>query len=485
MDRDRSNSSAAVVLEALRAVLRERGGAGWLVGGTVRDRQMDRPGTDVDVVVEGDPRALAAAVAARLGLPWFALSREWGAYRVVGSPGHLDVAAMRGGSLAGDLALRDFTVNAMALPVAGGALVDPFGGRGHLIQRRLVAVGRRIFADDPLRLLRAVRLAHTLDLTLDPALRERARAEAGRLRETAAERVLSEVVLTLAAGHSAAAVGRWANLGLLEVFLPEVTALHGVVQSPFHHLDVYGHTLDTMERLDELIAVPGVHFGRSGEVLATRLARPVDGVMPRSVALRLGALLHDVAKPQTRALDDQGRVMFWGHTELGGPVAEGICARLRCSASASSLVRQVVERHLDLGFLQHEDPLTPRSAVRYLWDAAPWEPEVIMVSVADRLATQGPRTEPRHVARHLAVAGELMERWRGRTLAGVPRPPVTGVDLMAELGLDSGPLLGQVVREVALAWESGEIADRSEALATARSSLEHLRAQESSAEDEG
>ena len=474
-----------MLLEALRAVLRERGGAGWLVGGTVRDRQMGRPGTDVDVVVEDDPRAVAAAVAARSGLPWFALSREWGAYRVVGSPGHLDVAAMRGGSLAADLAMRDFTVNAMALPVAGGALVDPFGGQGHLEQGRLVAVGRRIFADDPLRLLRAVRLAHTLDLALDPALRELARAEARRLRETAAERVLSEVVLTLAAGRSAAAVGRWANLSLLDVFLPEVTALHGVAQSPFHHLDVYGHTLNTMERLDDLIAAPGVYFGRSGELLAARLARPVDGAMPRPVALRLGALLHDVAKPQTRALDDQGRVMFWGHTELGGPVAEGICTRLRCSASATSLVRRVVEQHLDLGFLQHEDPLTPRSAVRYLWDAAPWEPEVIMVSVADRLATQGPRTEPRHVARHLAVAAELMERWRVRTHVGVPRPPVTGVDLMAELGLDPGPLLGKVVREVALAWESGEIADRSEALSTARSRLEHLRAEESSAEGEG
>jgi poly(A) polymerase len=474
-----------VLLGALRAVLRERGGAGWLVGGTVRDRQMGRTGTDVDVVVDGDPRAFAAAVAARAGLPWFALSREWGAYRVVGSPGHLDVAAMRGGGLAADLALRDFTVNAMALPVTGGVLVDPFGGQGHLEQGRLVAVGGRIFADDPLRLLRAVRLAHTLDLRLDPALRDLARAEAHRLRETAAERVLSEVVSTLAAGRSAAAVGLWANLGLLGVFLPEVTALHGVVQSTFHHLDAYRHTLDAMERLDELIAAPGVHFGRSEELLAARLARPVDGVMPRPVALRLGTLLHDVAKPQTRALDDQGRVMFWGHTELGGPIAEGVCARLRCSTSATSLVRRVVERHLDLGFLQHENPLTPRSEVRYLWDAAPWEPEVILVSVADRLATRGPSTEPRHVARHLAAAGALMERWRVRTQDGVPRPPITGRDLMAELGLAPGRLLGEVLRDVALAWESGEIADRSEALATARSSLGRLRAAATSAEDAG
>src|SRR5680860_591985 len=241
----------------------------------------------------------------------------------------------------------------MALPVSGGPIVDPFGGRVHLRERRLVPVAPAIFADDPLRLLRAARFAHVLGLAVGPDLRALARAEAGRLPSAAAERILNEMVLTLEAGRSAAAVRLWDDLGLLEVFLPEITALRGVSQSPFHHHDVYGHTLETMERLDEIVAAPGRWFGLSWESLEARLSQPVDGIMSRPVALRLGALLHDVAKPETRAIGEGGRVLFWGHTEIGGPAAERICARLRCSTAATELVRAVVERHLDIGFLQH------------------------------------------------------------------------------------------------------------------------------------
>lgn len=466
----------------------------WLVGGTVRDRACGRFSPDVDAVTAGDPAELARRVARRLGLPWFALSHEFGAYRVVGgaagglgaagrrgvpagsadavaAEGHLDIAGLRGPDIAADLALRDFTVNAMALPLSGGPEVDPFGGRAHLREGRLVAVSDSIFADDPLRLLRLARFAHALELRIDPDLRSLARAEAARLPAAAAERILNEVTLTLGAGRSAAAVRLWDDLGLLEVLLPEVVALRGVGQSPFHQYDVFGHTLEAMDRLDELMEKPGRWFGLSWELLESRLARPVDGVMPRPVALRLGALLHDVAKPETRAVGEAGRIVFWGHTELGGPVAEAVCGRLRCSASATALVRAGVERHLDIGFLQHQRPVPPREAVRFLWRAAPWEPEVIFVSVADRLATRGPRTEDRHVDGHLAVARVLMDFWRERTEGGVASPPVDGDVLMAELDMPPGPLLGEVLREVRLSWEAGELAGPEEALAVARAYL--------------
>ncbi|MHB9150820.1 MAG: tRNA nucleotidyltransferase/poly(A) polymerase family protein, partial [Thermoleophilia bacterium] len=215
----------------------------WLVGGTVRDRELGRFSPDIDVVTSGDAAELAARVARLADRPWFPLSREFGAYRVVGGvggagmaafgmepavtpgiaafgmepavtpgmeaaetgsaagEGHLDVVALRGGSLEADLALRDFTVNAMALPVAGGPVVDPFHGRLHLNERRLVPVSSTIFADDPLRLMRAARFAHVLGLTVGPDLRALTRAEAGRLPSAAAERILNEIVLTLEAGR--------------------------------------------------------------------------------------------------------------------------------------------------------------------------------------------------------------------------------------------------------------------------------------------
>ena len=140
----------------------------WLVGGTVRDREMGRAAPDIDVVVDDDPAAVASAVASAAGLPWFPLSHKFGAYRVVGRGGHLDVAGLRGGDIAADLALRDLTVNAMALPLVGGPLVDPFDGRSHLARRCLVAVRDSIYADDPLRLMRVARLAHTLGSASPP-----------------------------------------------------------------------------------------------------------------------------------------------------------------------------------------------------------------------------------------------------------------------------------------------------------------------------
>jgi hypothetical protein len=220
---------------------------------------------------------------------------------------------------------------------------------------------------------------------------------------------------------------------------------------------------------------PGRWFGRSWELLRSRLARPVDGAMPRLVAIRLATLLHDVGKSETRTVEPSGRILFWGHTEVGGTLAALICRRLRCSGDATSLIRRVAEQHLALGFLRHEDPPSSRDEVRYLWDTAPWEPEVIMVSVADRLATLGPLTDEAAVAGHVGLARTLMDRWRRRTQAGVSSPPVDGHDLMEALELGPGPLLGEVLREVRLVWESGEVVDADGVLAAGAAYLEGLR----------
>ena len=460
------------MLDELFTVMRRRRRPCWLVGGTVRDREMGRVAPDVDVVVDDDPAAVAAAVAAAAGLPWFPLSHEFGAYRVVGDGRHLDVAGLRGGDIATDLGMRDLTVNAMALPLAGGPLIDPFGGRDDLARGRLVAVSDSIFVDDPLRLLRVARLAHTLGFGVDSRLRDRTRVDAGLLGGAAAERVLSEVALTLAVGRSAAAACLWDHLGLLPTLFPEIAALRGVQQSDFHHLDAYHHTLETARQVDEIIAQPGRWFGRTWQPLEERLATPVDGVVSRPVVLRLAALLHDIGKATTRGFDAQGRIMFWGHTTEGARMVRGVNRRLKLSSKAGALVRTVVGEHLSIGKLEREGGDTSRGMVRYLWDTTPWEPEVIMVSTADRLATRGPLTGGARMLAQLALASRLMARWWERERVGLPRPPLDGDGLQAALGLTPGPLLGEVLREVRLATQAGEIDTAAGALAVAREYLE-------------
>ena len=274
-----------MIEEVAAETLRRRRTRGWLVGGTVRDRRSGRFSPDLDIVVEDDPRQVARDVAAQLGFPWFALSTRHGAYRVMAPEGHLDVAALQGTGIEDDLSRRDFTVNAMALPLSGGDLVDPFGGSEHLRAGLLVAVSDHIFRDDPLRLLRAPRFRHVLGMRLDASLEDLLRAQAGLGggggRRTGGRPRWSS---PLPSGRTAAAVGLWDDLGLLAALLPEVGPADD--RRP-------------LEELDRLLSSPGLlASGETAEALTRRLQVPVDGVFPRPVALRLAMLLAGTGAPR-------------------------------------------------------------------------------------------------------------------------------------------------------------------------------------------
>src|SRR5215218_6696415 len=167
------------------------GAEAWIVGGAVRDRLLGRATTDLDLALPADPKDAARTLARATGGAAFRLSGAFGAWRVVGDGGawHIDLVVLRDGDIRADLAARDFTVNAMAEPLAGGELLDPHGGRADLEARRLRMVSAAALADDPLRTLRAARLAIELELALEPHTREEARRQAPGLARVAPERI--------------------------------------------------------------------------------------------------------------------------------------------------------------------------------------------------------------------------------------------------------------------------------------------------------
>ena len=435
------------MLQVVADILRRRQTMGWLVGGSVRDRELGRFSPDLDVTVADDPAAVAREIAGALGAPWFSLSERHLAYRVVGREGRVDVAALRGGGILEDLAQRDFTVNSMAVPVSGQDLIDPFGGLAHLRQRRLVAVSGRVFIDDPLRLMRAARFCHVLGLQLDNSLAELVRSQAPVLVRAAPERIAAEMALTLAAGRSAVAARLWRDLGLLAVVLPEVTATERLTM-----------TVALLGRLDDLLARPSAWFPEAAGPLAERFAQPVDGALSRPVALRLAGLLHGLSAQEAAAA---GR-------------------RLKLSGAMVSLLQIVSGRRAqgrdDRAALADEElvdeaalggrPAT-RRAVLFLWDTVPWEPEAIVLAALAAAETD----DPSGVSPVVGQARRLMALWAERTVNGVPRLPLDGTALMRELGLDGGPLLGRVLREARLVWEAGEATTATEVLAVARAVL--------------
>jgi poly(A) polymerase len=465
-------------LDAARQALAGR--PAWLVGGAVRDALIGRPTADFDIVVEGDPGEAARAVARAGGrAACFELSGEFGAWRVVARDGswQIDLEALRGETLEGDLALRDFTVNAIAEPLAGGETVDPLGGAEDLRAGRLRAAGQAAFEQDPLRVLRLARVAVELELDPDPGTIELAIAQAPGLASVSGERVLVELRRIVASATPRAGIELMARLGALSVVLPEVAALRGVEQSAYHHADVYDHTLEVLDRAAGLTAgevddeVALALAGNAGRAAAL-LGEPLADDMTRGQALRWGALLHDAAKPLTRAVQPaDGRVTFMGHDALGAELAREVLTRLRASERLRAHVAALVRNHLRLGFLVHEpQPLARRTVYRYLRDTSPVQADVTLLSVADRLATRGRRAE-QAIEAHLRLAAGVLDdalRWHEEPAAP---PLVRGDELARELGIAPGPELGRVLEEVAEARYAGEVSSREQAVSYARTIL--------------
>lgn len=458
-------------LEVARGALAGRGA--WLVGGALRDRLLGRPTVDLDVVVPGDVAGAAHDLARSARAAVFPLSDRFGAWRVVDRDRawHVDLSPLAEEGIEADLGRRDLTVNAIAEPLDGGELRDPFGGREDLAAGRLRAVGPRAFADDPLRVMRVARLAGELALRPDPATVADAHAHAAALDAVSPERVFGELKRLVAGPDPLSGLALMHELGATAVVLPELEAGRGVAQGVYHHLDVHDHTLAVLEAVLTLERDPAPALGEHAEAVAALLAEPLGDELTRGHALRLGALLHDIAKPRTRWEGPDGRVGFPGHDAVGAQDAAAILGRLRASARLREHVAALTRHHLRLGFLVHERPLERRAVYRYLRETAPVEIDVTVLTVADRLATRG-RKAPEAIARHLDLARELLGEALAARAAGPSGPLIRGDELAAELGIRPGPELGRLLALLEEARFAGEVRTRDEAVARARALLE-------------
>ena len=462
----------------LRFFLEQAGVTAWLAGGTVRDLLLGLEPSDVDVVTAREPEPLARAFADASGGSFFVLSEEFLTCRVVSGDKRFnyDFAAMRGGSIEADLSHRDFTVNAvaMALP-AGGALIDPLGGAADIERQQLSPVSEDVFEDDPLRLLRAPRLEQQLGFRMETALEDAIRRQASLLEKPAPERIFRELTMLLRPPGAADAVRRLDGLGLLAVVFPELERLKGVTQNDFHHLDVFEHTLAAVGVIDRIVAEPESFFPGLGGRIAARLERQVSGGASATFVLGLAELLHDVAKPDCRFIDDDGRVRFFEHDRLGAGMAAAILARLRASSDCAGEVSQLVRRHMRFeGLLQEETP-SPRARFRYLRATAPLSAESIIMSVADRLSVRGRLVTEADIERHLRLANEMMAAVFAEAEAEPLPRLIDGNDLMKEFGIGPGPLVGRLMAHVIEEQAMGTVASRDEALGAAARFLEQER----------
>jgi putative nucleotidyltransferase with HDIG domain len=463
----------------------------WLVGGSVRDALMRRPIHDLDFAVDGDGVNLAREVAGLLGGAFYPLDEERRTGRVVlvedGARFYLDFAALRGGDLNSDLAARDFTVNAMAVSLTPPEqLIDPMGGQADLKAKTLRMCHPTSFTDDPVRTLRAVRLAAQLDFRLERGTREAARTASPLLRNVSAERMRDEFMRLLGGPRPAASLRALEALDVLAPVVPEVAALKGVTQSPPHIHDVWEHTLLVVDKLEALLSVLGrthdvdaasefalgyaaARVGRYRQQLSDHLEQELSvGRSTRSV-LFLSALLHDIAKPLTRTVEDSGRIRFFNHEERGAKMARQRATALRLSGEEVERVALTVAAHMRPVWLSQGEAVTRRAIYRFFRATSESGVDVCLLTLADLLGTRGIELGQEEWAARVDTVVALLDGYFSQPEAIVrPAPLLSGEEVMAELGIRQGPRVGEILEAVREAQAAGEVTTREEALALGR-----------------
>lgn len=478
---------ATRLLRSIADFLADAGVEACAVGGFVRDALLGRPIYDVDLAVRGDVLALGRNLADILGGHFVPLHQEYNIVRVVlpvgGPVGYIDLASLRG-SLRDDLAARDFTIDALACPLSSAeflsSTIDPFGGRRDLERRRVRAVSDKAFRDDSLRLLRAVRLCAELDFSLDEETAELARRDASLIRLASPERQRDELTRIMATDRAAPSLRLMDDLGLLDILFPELAAGRGVSQPKEHYWDVFDHSLETVAALDTMLGVEEPQDTRLALLwrvlthapqLRHHLQMEIASGRTYGVILKIAGLLHDIAKPETKTIDEAGRTRFFGHSEAGAVKAVAIMRRLRFSRAEEELVRIMVKEHLRPGQLSSDALPTRRALYRFFRDTESAGPDIILLNLADHLASRGPLLEVGRWLEHVAFADYVLSYYYEEAEAEAPPRLVNGHELMEALGLEPGPLVGRLLNVINEAQAAGEVSTKEEALALARRKL--------------
>jgi tRNA nucleotidyltransferase/poly(A) polymerase len=476
------------ILERVAAILPQDRPV-YVVGGAVRNALLSLPVMELDFTLPGKAINTARKIADRLDGAFYALDKERDYGRVIipqseGCHLVLDFAPFQGATLEEDLKSRDFTINALAVEIhRPQELLDPWGGAADLYSKRLHACSPLAFISDPVRILRGIRFSILFDMRTDPDTQERMRAAVSLLPEVSAERLRDELLHLLESPKPATAIRILDYLEAIPYVLPELSAMKGVDQSPPHILDVWDHSLDVLTRLHQVLDVLKPTYNPQDSaslflgVISHRLGRYREQIdihlntrfiPPRSLVslVFLSALYHDIGKPHTKQIDQEGQIRFIKHEEVGADLVVKRGQALQLSNSEIKRTRVIVLNHMRPLWLSQSGKLPSRRAIyRFFRDTGPGGVDICLLSLADTLATYGPTLPPDIWAHQVDVVRYLLEAWWEKKEEVISPPTlIDGNDLMEELGLKPGPIIGQILRNIQEAQATGKVTNQRQAL---------------------
>jgi poly(A) polymerase len=469
------------LLTKISRLLTEEGNTAYLVGGFVRDILLGRDTVDIDIAVDADSLSVSREIATVLNGKYVPLDEDNKVARVVlpESKWQVDFTTLKG-DIGQDLASRDFTIDAMAIPldkhfkasIDTESIIDPFNGRDDLNRGVVKAVSEAAFQADAARLIRAVRLAAELDFTVDPKTERLIRRDSRLIMNVAGERVREELLRLLAIPGAGRRLAYLDDLGLLTSLIPELNPARGVDQPKVHVWDVFDHSIQTVAAAEFLLRESAWEYAGEDILalvpwspeLSRHFDRSVSSGSTRRALLKLAALLHDIAKPQTRTIDEDGRARFLGHQQEGAAVAAAIMERLRFSNNEIKLVELLVKYHLRPTQMSNEGMPTRRAIYRYFRDTGEAGIDLLFLCLADHLATRGSSLDLRQWQEHAQMTGYVLEKRFEEESISAPPGLINGNDVMKKFGISPGPRLGELLEALREAQAAGEVTTREQAL---------------------
>ncbi|MFC1581279.1 CCA tRNA nucleotidyltransferase [Candidatus Neomarinimicrobiota bacterium] len=420
----------------------------YVVGGFVRDLFLNVIPKEIDLMVEGDGIAFARQLANKLKVRKIVPFKEFGTAKIPFRKMEIEVASARQEvyakssrkpkqvkytDLEGDLKRRDFTINAMAvniLPENFGDLYDPFKGIIALNNRKLVTPlsPNETFAEDPLRMLRAAYFASNLNLTIDPACYKSIIHQAERINIVSSERISGEIFKILKSPQPSTGLLILQETGLMKYIFPEIDTMVGLEQTKeWHHKDIFAHTMQVVDN-------------------AAKLSDKME--------IRFAALVHDIAKPLTRRVDEKKGYTFYGHDDLGSRMIEKIAGRMRLSNELKKYLQKLTALHLRPIALAQGG--VTDSAVRRLMVAAGEDTTDLMLLCRADITSKNPTLVKRYMGNFERVE-KLMENVKERDTFRAFQSPVRGKEIMDKCGISEGKTVGIIKKEIEEAILDGKI----------------------------
>lgn len=433
----------------------------YLVGGSVRDYLMGIESHDRDIIVmDEDAKNFSLKLQKLFDATFVPLDEENKIYRLVMSDkiNYIDITNPVGGTIEKDLMRRDLTINAIAVNINSGEVVDISGGVTDIKNKCIHCVNEQNFVDDPLRLLRVYRFQSLYNFSIAPETLSAICKYVELIKKPAFERINYEVLRLFSGRYAHVALENMNKTWLLEEIFPFVKELKQVPPNSHHHLDLLHHSIETVKQIQEI-------YDNVQDEVKEHLDKVDFGGFSRLAHLKFAGFIHDIGKFSTWTIEEGGRHRFIGHDDVGSKLAGTMLKKMHFSNKQVDYLTKMIKFHIYPSQLMSSPQITEKIMMRFVRKMDANSIDNIILAMADRLSARGPEITDEVVEHNINLLTTLMKFYLDVRETLKPLPIfLTGNDVMEILNIKPSPKLGKIMNSLHEAQLNGDVQTREQAV---------------------